>query len=405
MRRRLLLGGAGAAALALAACTRTATEPSAPSGSGGSDAGGPGPNTSPSPDAPSTTPAPQSPLERHAARLDALSPRELAGQLVWTGVIAGSALPESAFRDARSGGMFLLGRWESAAEVRTIRDAVRTAGTTASGIAPLLAVDQEGGQVQVLRGDAAEDTPSAAFLGGEGPPVAGMAYESIGRSLADLGIGMDLAPVADVVDPALGDDNGPVGALNRGFGTDPTLVGACVEEAVRGLAAHEVTSALKHFPGLGRVRENTDFSADGILDETTRADDPYLEPFARGIDAGAAAVMLSSATYLHLDPDAPAMFSRAVVTDLLRGSLGFDGLVITDDIGAAASVQSVPVGERATRLLEAGGDVVLTADPDLTGELVDAIEQWAAASEDHAQRVRQSVARLMDVKEPLGLLG
>ena len=76
-----------------------------------------------------------------------------------------------------------------------------------------------------------------------------------------------------------------VGQLDRGFGTDPDAVGPCVVAAVEGLAASGIASALKHFPGLGRVEANTDFSASGITDADTHAEDPFLDPFRAGIDA------------------------------------------------------------------------------------------------------------------------
>src|SRR5690606_3030117 len=156
--------------------------------------------------------------------------------------------------------------------------------------------------------------------------------------------------------------------------------------------------------GLGRVTENTDFSAQGIEDDVTSPEDPFLDSFRAGIDAGAEIVMMSSAIYPRIEPDVPAMFSRAAIQDLLRGQLGFDGLVVTDDIGAARAVADVPVAERATRLLEAGGDVLVTADPSIAGQLVDAIQEWAAASEEQAQRVRESAGRMLALKERLGLL-
>src|SRR5699024_3708480 len=103
--------------------------------------------------------------------------------------------------------------------------------------------------------------------------------------------------------------------------------------------------------------------------------------------------------------EVPAMFSSAAIEDLLRGELGFTGLVLTDDIGAAEAVAAVPVPERATRLLEAGGDVVLTADASLTGELVEAVRDWAGRGEEQARRVRESAGRMLALKERLGLLG
>lgn len=407
MRRRTVLSAlpAAAAVPALAGCQDSVSGPSGSDGGGAGTDGSGTDGTTTSPSAQESTAAPVPPAtERHAALLDALSPARLAGQLVWIGVPAGTRPDAASFAETGCGGLFLLGRWDSADDVRSVLEDARATAAATAGIAPLASVDQEGGQVRVLRGGAAEKTASAADLGAEGPDAVRAAYTTIGEDLASLGFAMALAPVADVVDPELGRANAPVGKVERGFGTDPETVGACVEAAVEGLAASGIASVVKHFPGLGRVRENTDFSADGITDETTSAEDPALTAFTRGVDAGAVGVMLASATYTAIDPDSPAMFSRAVVTDLLRDRLGFDGLAMTDDIGAAAAVADVPVGERATRFLAAGGDVVLTADPSLGPELAAAIADWAAASDANAQRVRESVARLLDVKAGLDLL-
>jgi beta-N-acetylhexosaminidase len=398
MRRRHLLALAPVAALS--ACTTGDPEPDSDT-TGASDGGGEGPSD-PSPSAP-TTEATTPPPSAAELLLEELSPRELAGQLVLVGIEAGTEIPADVLTEHHAGGIFLLQVWESAEAVdRTVAAAHEG---SRSDLPPLIAVDQEGGQVRMLRGDTARRTPSAEELGTQGPQAVTEAYTSIGEDLAARGIQVALAPVADVVDPGLGDANEPVGALGRGFGTDPETVGECVAAATEALEAQGVAATLKHFPGLGRVEENTDFSAEGIEDPVTGPGDPFLESFRAGIGAGAGLVMMSSAVYPQLEPDVPAMFSAAAIQDLLRGELGFTGLVVSDDIGAAKAVATVSVPERATRLLEAGGDVVLTADPSLTGELVDAIEAWAGQGEEQARRVRESAGRMLALKEGLGLLG
>ena len=404
MRRRHLLALAPAAALA--ACTAPEEDPA----STGSDGGGAPPSdggdggTAPSDGDPSdgeepTTTAPPSAAER---LLEGLSTRELAGQLVLVGIAAGSEIPPATFEEHHAGGIFLLQVWEGAEQVDAVVDSALALARPE--LPPLLAVDQEGGQVRMLRGDAARETASAETLGAEGPQAVADAYTSIGEDLSARGLHVALSPVADVVDPELGDANEPVGGLDRGFGTDPAQVADCVTAAVEALSEQGIGATLKHFPGLGRVEQNTDFSAEGIEDTTTGPEDPFLESFRAGIDAGAQLVMMSSAIYPRIEPDVPAMFSAAAIQDLLRDGLGFEGLVVTDDIGAAQAVADVPVAERATRLLEAGGDAVLTADPSLTGELVDAIEEWAGRGEEQEQRVRESAGRMLALKEELGLL-
>ena len=404
MRRRHLLALAPAAALA--ACTAPEEDPASP----GSDGGGAAPSdggdggTAPSDGDPSdgeepTTTAPPSAAEQ---LLEGLSPREIAGQLVLVGIAAGSEIPPATFEEHHAGGIFLLQVWEGAEQVDAVVDSALALARPE--LPPLLAVDQEGGQVRMLRGDAARETTSAEALGAEGPQAVADAYTSIGEDLSARGLHVALSPVADVVDPELGDANEPVGGLDRGFGTDPAQVADCVTAAVEALSEQGIGATLKHFPGLGRVEQNTDFSAEGIEDATTGPEDPFLESFRAGIDAGAQLVMMSSAIYPRIEPDVPAMFSAAAIQDLLRDGLGFEGLVVTDDIGAAQAVADVPVAERATRLLEAGGDAVLTADPSLTGELVDAIEEWAGRGEQQEQRVRESAGRMLALKEELGLL-
>lgn len=406
MRRRQLLALTPAAALA--ACT--AEEPSqgpgadGPGGSsdGSSDRGGAEGASSQEPSAASSAPTTTEPPTAAERLLETLSPRELAGQLVLVGIPAGSEIPEQVLTEHHAGGIFLLQVWESAEAVD--RTVARARELSRSGLPALIAVDQEGGQVRMLRGDTARKTPSAETLGEQGTEAVTEAYTSIGEDLAARGIQVAFSPVADVVDPALGDANEPVGGLDRGFGTEPEAVGECVAAATTALAAQGIGATLKHFPGLGRVQKNTDFSAEGIEDEVTGPEDPFLQSFRAGIEAGAQLVMMSSAIYPQLEAGVPAMFSAAAIQDLLRDGLGFEGLVVTDDIGAAKAVAAVPVPERATRLLEAGGDVVLTADASLTGELVDAIEGWAARSPEQEQRVRESAGRMLALKEQLGLL-
>ncbi|MCL6422993.1 glycoside hydrolase family 3 protein [Brachybacterium sp. JHP9] len=389
MRRRSLLTAAPAALL-IAGCSAQDGSGSGAGGAGGSEDSASAP----------ASPEPETPEQSARRQADALDLRAAAGQLVLAGVPAGTSPAPALGSETRVGGYFLLGRWTSAGAVRDVVAATREAVGT--GVAPLMTVDQEGGQIRVLRGDAARDTPSAETLGADGPEAVRSAYRTIGEDLAALGLHADLAPVADVVSGQLGSANAPVGQLDRGFGTDPDAVGPCVVAAVEGLAASGIASALKHFPGLGRVEANTDFSASGITDADTHAEDPFLDPFRAGIDAGAEMVMLSSAVYPRIEEGVPAMFSPALVTGLLREDWGFEGLVITDDIGAAAAVADVPLGERATRLLEAGGDCVLTADPDLAEGLVSAIVEWAEAGNE--ARVRESAARMLALKIHRGVL-
>ncbi|MEJ2865642.1 glycoside hydrolase family 3 N-terminal domain-containing protein [Actinomycetospora flava] len=376
---------------ALAACGgRSIPAPAAPT-----------PADTPSPRSAAPAPAPADPAAACVRQtLDGLDTRERAAQLIMAGVPADGLT--GAGRTALTqgvGGVILTdaaGGEASAAQVTATTRAVQRAAQ----VPVTVATDQEGGKVQDLKGAGFTRIPSATAQGRDVAGLRGDA-EGWGREMSAAGVTLDLAPVADVVDPALGESNEPVGALDRGFGTDPRRVGQAVTAFVEGLDAGGVDATLKHFPGLGRVRENTDFA--GAADSRTGVDDPGLASFRAGLAAGAPVVMMSSAVYERIDPDNRALFSRAVVTDLLRGRLGFDGVVTTDDVGAARAVADVPVGERAVRFVEAGGDQVLTIEPSDVEPMVDALVR-EADDPAFAERVTESARRILALKAARGVL-
>ncbi len=172
---------------------------------------------------------------------------------------------------------------------------------------------------------------------------------------------------------------------------------------MRGLSDGGVAATVKHFPGLGRVRANTDTTA-GVTDAITRRHDPYLEPFRAAIEADAPFVMMSSARYTRLDPRQPAAFSPYVVGRMLRGDLGFDGVVISDDLARARQVARFPPAERALRFIGAGGDVVLTVDPAPLPAMYRAVLGKARRNADFRAQVRASALRVLTAKQEQGLL-
>lgn len=306
------------------------------------------------------------------------------------------------------GGAIFLGGWTGAPTVRATAEHLQAAtGPQGTGnVRLLVAADQEGGQVQQLKGAGFTDLPSALTLGsGPASRVTGTG-QTIGRELAAAGVNVDLAPVADTVPTSLGRGNGPIGRYDRQFGSDPAAVASSVSAFVAGLRSGGVVATVKHFPGLGRITANTDTSSTGAgtTDATTTATDAYLQPFRDGIRAGAQLVMVSSATYTRIDPTQQAVFSPKVVSGVLRGSLGYRGVVITDDVGVAKAVSAVPPGERATRFVDAGGDIVLTASIATAPQMAQALAARYAADPAFAAKVEASVGRVLALKQQLGLL-
>jgi beta-N-acetylhexosaminidase len=357
---------------------------------------------------PSPTPTTSKPTGLNgcvAATIATLDADERAGQLVMAGLPVEDPRGQAAIiARYHLGGVFLAGRSKrQAAALRSDIGALQQNAKTAGALPLLVALDQEGGDVQTLQGNDFPPLPSAYKLGQSSPAAVASSVSGNARRLAGVGITIDLAPVADTVPTALGRRNPPIGSFHRQFGADPDKVAADIRIVVAGSQAAGVLTTLKHFPGLGRVLYNTDTSTKAV-DKTTTADDPYLKPFAAGIRAGTAAVMISSATYPRLDPDNIAAFSRPIVTDLLRKRLGFTGLVMSDDLGAAAAAEAVPVGERAVRFVRAGGDLVLTVRPQDAAPMTAALTAAARQSPAFAARVTDAVQHIVRAKYRAGLL-
>ncbi|MDX6302989.1 MAG: beta-N-acetylhexosaminidase, partial [Nocardioidaceae bacterium] len=227
-----------------------------------------------------------------------------------------------------------------------------------------------------------------------------------GRQLRASGVNMDLAPVLDTVpSPAAASHNPPIGAFRREFGYTTARVGRHGTAFARGMAAARVLVSIKHFPGLGRVRGNTDTSS-GVTDTVTRRGDAYLRPFQKAIGSGAVPfVMMSTAYYSHLDKGHPAAFSRFIIGTVLRGDLGFKGAVISDDLANARQVSRWSYGGRAVRFVRAGGDVVLTVNPAALPAMYDAVLARARANAGFRAKVDRAALRVLRTKEAHHLLG
>jgi beta-N-acetylhexosaminidase len=353
-----------------------------------------------SPTSTTTVPAPTC-GERLAATMTA---RQRAGQLLMVGLqpTGSSRALAAQIKAQQLGGVIYLGGWSGGA-ASLASTSKRLEAAAKDGL--LVAADQEGGQVQQLRGAGFSRMPSARTQAASGAAAEERNVERWSRELASGGVNLNLAPVADTVPTSLGAANQPIGRYRRDFSPgSPRTNATYVAAFVRGSLAAGIAPTVKHFPGLGRITGNTDVTSTGITDRTATADDPYLAPFAAGIRAGAPLVMVSSARYPKLDPDNQAMFSHRVITGLLRGSMGFEGVVITDDVGAAAAVAGVPVGQRATRFIAAGGDIVLTAQASQAPVMLKAIAAKRSASPAFAAQVDAAAARVLDLKADLGLV-
>ena len=334
-----------------------------------------------------------------------LTAAQRAGQLVMTGVPIGDPdRDRTLVRKKHLGSVFLAGRTgHKASTVKKGLAGLSAQTTRTTTVKLLVSVDQEGGRVQSLRGSAWTTIPAATVQGRWSTSKLTSRTRTWVKELKNAGINMDLAPVADTVPAGTASRNPPIGYYNRQYGSTSTTVGRAVRTVTSTMQAGSVIPTVKHFPGLGRVRYNTDTSTRAV-DTVTGVDSAYLRPFQAGIDAGAGAVMISSASYPKIDKTELAVFSSAVITDLLRGRMKYAGVVMTDDVGRAVAVQSVSRGLRATRFIAAGGDLVLTVVPAAATTMVDAIVAKAADSSGFRAQVNASTLRVLRLKQRSGLL-
>lgn len=286
---------------------------------------------------------------------------------------------------------------------RAMRSEVSAAST--SGVRLFVATDQEGGLVRVLQGPGFSDIPSALVQGTWSPKTLRSGAEMWAGQLRKAGVNLNLAPVMDTVpSPRAAKHNPPIGRYDREFGYRTRVVSRHGVAFLEGMRAGGVETTAKHFPGLGRVRGNTDTRA-GVTDRVTRRDDPYFRPFRAAIKADVPFVMMSTAYYSRLDADHPAAFSPFVIQTVLRGDLGFKGVVISDDLARARQVASFSPAQRALQFIGAGGDVVLTVDHDPLPAMYRAVLQRTRSSEAFRDKVNAAVLRVLRAKQDRHLLG
>ncbi|MFI7073339.1 glycoside hydrolase family 3 protein [Micromonospora sediminicola] len=390
--------------------------------SDGPDRPRPAPSTAaPSSAAPTTTV--DDPAARAAALVATLSDEDLVGQVLMpyaygssaTDVSAGSAAgnralagvdtPAEMVAKYRLGGVILVGfsaddptsgnqattNVDNPKQVRALTDGLRAAaGKLPAGAAPfLVGTDQEYGVVTRIT-DGVTQLPSPLAAGAAGnPALTEAAWRAAGAELAAMGINMDFAPVADV----LATRSTVIGS--RSFGADPATASPQVAGAVRGLQAEGVAAAVKHFPGHGLSAADSHTELPVVGQSRAVLDRTAFPPFRAGIDAGAMAVMSAHLNVKAVDPGTPATFSRKLLTDVLRGQLGFRGVVITDGMNMAPAKKWSP-GEAAVRALNAGNDLILMT-PNV-GQAYDGLR--AALTDGSLPRTRlvEAVTRVLTMK-------
>ncbi|MEO3929362.1 glycoside hydrolase family 3 protein [Micromonosporaceae bacterium B7E4] len=340
---------------------------------------------SPSPSSTGAAPTPD-PAARAAQLVGTLADEDLVGQVLMayaygnsaTKVSGGSAAgnrklagvetPAEMIAKYRLGGLILVGfsaddptsdtnpttNVDNPAQVRELTAGLQAAaGKLPAGAAPaLIGIDQEFGVVTRIS-DGVTNLPSPMAFGAAGDPaITESAWRAAGTELAALGVNVDFAPSADVLEA----NSKVIGS--RSYGSDPKAAGTQVGAAVRGLQGAGVAATLKHFPGHGQTAADSHKGLPVVTADRKKLESIALPPFSAGIAAGAWLVMAGHLDVRAVDPEVPATFSRKLLTDMLRGQLGFTGVLVTDAMDMAA-VAKQPAGTTAVRALNAGNDLVL----------------------------------------------
>lgn len=333
-------------------------------------------------------------------RAKQMSVEQKVGQLLMIGypTLEVPGEMETWIRERQIGNVILFSRnIGSVAETfRRVRTLQRWAKEAGQPHPLLIGTDQENGVVaRLMRG--ATRFPGAMALGATGSPEwAGRVYAATGEELRAAGITVNFAPVVDV-------NNNPANPVIgvRSFGAEPEAVGRFGESAVQGLLASGVVAAIKHFPGHGDTSTDSHEAIPVLRHDWQRLSQVELVPFRRCIAAKAPMVMIGHVSLPTVDESgAPASISRRLVTDVLRGQLGFQGVAITDCLEMAAIANSTGVPEAAVQAIQAGVDMVLVSHtPEVQQKTYDRLAEAIRSGEIPDSRVQEAVERITGLKQ------
>ena len=402
-RRTFLRGIAGlAGGLVLSACAPASTPLPSVAATVSSSAGSPTPPPTATPGTPSAPPASSAPSATATA---ALPLRQRIARLLIVGfrglTVDDAPWMRKAIADDGLGGVILFDRDQASGGARNVKSPAQVRKLTADlrALAPhrplIIGIDQEGGVVTRLSpkyGYPAVE--SEAAVGERGDAAIGVWASGIAATLADAGINYNFAPVVDVnVNPT----NPAIGALDRSFSADAQTVAQDAAVAIRAHRAAGVRTAMKHFPGLGSASTNTDF---GVADVTATWSVKEIDPYGELLVAGLVdSIMVGHIVNGQIDPNAPASLSSATVNISLRRNLAWDGVCVTDDMGAAAITEAFGFADAIGLALEAGNDLLLFAnqqsyDAKLPGKVIDIVEGFVNSGRLTEAQIDHSIERI-----------
>ena len=333
-------------------------------------------------------------LEEKVAQLFLVQPEAIVD--IGTATAAGDATKQAINKTPVGGFVYFSDNLQSEQQVQDMLRNGQKYSEDRIGLPAFLSVDEEGGTVARVASTGrfdVTDVGDMAKIGASGDvQQARQAGETIGSYLSELGFNLDFAPDADVL---TNPDNTVV--KKRSFGNDPRVVSDMSLAVAQGLAQHQVYSVYKHFPGHGATAGDTHQGyayTDKTLDELKQSE---LIPFENAIQNNAEFIMAAhiSAPRVTGD-DTPASLSKTMITDILRGQMGYDGIVVTDAMNMGAVTEQYTSAQAAVKALQAGADLVLMPEDfqEAYQGVLDAVKDGTLTE----QRINESVTRIVKVK-------
>lgn len=329
--------------------------------------------------------------------IDQMTLAEKIGQLLVIGVdgTVFSDEMDNLIRNYHVGGVIVMGKNISAtAEILQLINDSKQANEP-NKIPLFMSVDEEGGRVSRLPAGIPK-LPASARIGKQNDEaISYRAGSYLAEVLQEFGYNMNFAPVLDInnnpKNPVIGD---------RSLGADPELVARLGAATMRGMSDNGIISVVKHFPGHGDTVVDSHKALPKVETTLERLRNVELVPFQRAIDEGADAVMVAHILFPALDPDYPSSMSKAIITDLLRNDMQFDGVVITDDLTMGAIANDYTIPEAAVQSFIAGSDLLLIVNGyDNQINTVNALVKAIEAGEITEERLNESVRRILTLKE------
>lgn len=340
-------------------------------------------------------------MDAVAELLAEMSLEEKIGQMMFAG-ISGTVMSDSTNHLINSyhvGGLiFYKNNIASASQIVTLQNEIRAANA-GNKLPLLLGVDQEGGRISRMPNEV-KNLPTSLAIGKVNNPA--YSYEIgtlLGQEVKAFGFNLNFAPVLDVNsnpnNPVIGD---------RSFGDNPEIVSRLGIETMKGIMNEDVIPVVKHFPGHGDTSVDSHLELPTVNKSLADLEELELIPFQVAVENGVDVVMAAHILLPKIDPDYPSSMSKVVLTDMLRKQLGFNGVIITDDMTMGAIADNYSIAQAAVQSVKAGSDIILVAHGESNiAATIDALKAAVESREIKEERINESVARIITLKKKYNL--